>query len=549
VIAYENWPRPPERTERNRYLAIVPFKNLSADPKVEFFSLGLTGAVQARLASLEGISVVDPTGEVASVPGWKPSRVVDLLVEGELVRSEDRVRITYKILEGVDAAERIIVDAGTLDGRLGEILDFQDNVAETICRAVAGHCDLAIALKTAPQPTGDAVAYDLYLQARGYLSRPGEPRNVDMAVDLFQMALARDAEFALARAGLGEAYWSRFLATRDTAWAAKALDTAREAVVAATNRVEPHLALATILLGSGSVDSAAAEFRRVTEMDPGNDAGIRGLAEAEERLGRLDAAESIFRQAAAARPSDWRSHNELGVFYFRNSRIEEALACFRRVVDLAPDSARGYSNLGAIFQTVGRNKEAMEAYERSLALKPSLRAYSNLATLQRSLGRLNEAARNYEKALAIDDGNYRVWAGLADTYKRMPGMTARADSALDRATALAERQLASNPRDALLLATLSQFYAERGRTNDARQAAASALAIAPNQPNVLFSAGFTFESLGERDAALDAIEKAIGLGLPIDLVRSEPGLASLVEDPRFGSLASAESLPSPEAGR
>jgi serine/threonine-protein kinase len=198
---------------------------------------------------------------------------------------------------------------------------------------------------------------------------------------------------------------------------------------------------------------------------------------------------------------------------------------------------------------VGRNKEAMEAYERSLALKPSLRAYSNLATLQRSLGRLNEAARNYEKALAIDDGNYRVWAGLADTYKRMPGMTARADSALDRATALAERQLASNPRDALLLATLSQFYAERGRTNDARQAAASALAIAPNQPNVLFSAGFTFESLGERDAALDAIEKAIGLGLPIDLVRSEPGLASLVEDPRFGSLASAESLPSPEAGR
>ncbi len=528
VVAAALWPRP-SASERTRYLAIAPFKNLSVEPEFEFFSIGLTGALQGRLALLKGISVVDPTKDVTSVPDWKPLRA-ELIVEGEIQRSQDRVRINYRILEGVDAVERVIVDSGSLDGKIGEIFELQDEVAERICRAVADHCGIEFAMQTAEQPTSDPLAYDLYLRARGYLSRPEESRNVDMAVELFQMALARDGKFAVARAGLGEAFWSRFLTTRDTTWAAEALAAAREAVAAATDRAEPRITLATILMGNGSVDSAAAEFRRATEIDPENGAGFHGLAKAQERLGELRAAEETFKRAIEVRPSDWRKHNDLGVFYFRRGRIEEALASFRRVVELAPDSARGYSNLGAMYQSLGRTKEALEFCERSLALEPSLRAYANLATLYLTLGRNEDAARNYEKALAIEEGDYRVWAGLAGSYKRIPGMKVRADGALDRAIDLAERQRAADPRDALLLATLSQFYAERGRAADARQAVESALAIAPNQPKVLFFAASTFETLGDRTASLDAIAKAVRLGLPIEVVRIEPELASLVKD-------------------
>ncbi len=534
-IAIFGWPPWSRRAQASHYLAIVPFENLGDDPKVQSFSLGLTGALQARLASLEGISVVDPTSEVASVPGTKPLRV-ELIVEGELQRSRDRVRINYKILEGVDAEERIIFDGGTVEGEIGEIFDLQDGVAEKICRAVAGRYGLRIELAAASQPTRDAAAYDLYLQARGYLANAGAAENIEMATALFLGALARDPGFVLARAGLAEAHWKRYEATRDSTWGGKALVAARAAVSAGPNVAEARVTLASILFGTERIESAAEEYRRAIEIDPRGNAGYNGLARAEERLGRLDAADTTLHRAILARPEDWSPQNDLGAFYYRHGRLEDAIACFRRVVEIAPDSTRGYSNLGVIYQLAGRNDEALAAYERSLEIKSNYPAHSNLATLLRTRGRFEESARNYEKALVLKDDDYRIWVGLSDTYRRIPGSEKRADTTGARAAVLIERRLVSQPNDATLLVVLSQLYGHRGRLEDARRSVERALALAPEQVEILLNAAETFEILGERTIALGTLEKAIQRGAPIEVVKQEPGLARLVEDPRFERL-------------
>ncbi len=506
-----------------RYLAVEPFKSICEDndPKCEFFAGGLTEALEARLASLEGIYVVEASPDVG----------VKLTLEGTVQRSTDKIRITYRIVDH-EKGHNVSGGGGVVEGMIAELFDLQDRAARQISKSLASQFGLApLAEASEPRPTPDAVAYDLYLQARGYLRRFEDERNVELAIENFQRALDRDPEMPLALAGIGEAYWKRYEATKDTIWVGLAKELSHKALRLGPGLAEPHVTLGTLYLGIGNPDSAAVEFERAVGIDPRSDAAYRGLGKAEEGLGTLDRAEATFRRSIAARPDDWRSNNDLGAFFFRHSRYAEAADCFRRVVELTPDNVRGYSNLGASYDQLDRATDAIAAYEHSIRLKPNFRAYSNLATLYRSQGRFAEAAEMYDKALALDDRDYRVWGNLGGTYQSVPGRTASADSALDRAIEGAERQREINPNDPMLLTLLSQYYAWRGRKEDARQIIERALAIAPDQTDIAFQAAITYELVRDRARALELVRRVIAAGFPADDIAGETGLASLAASP------------------
>jgi tetratricopeptide (TPR) repeat protein len=514
--------RPPDRAAiTHRYLAVAPFKNLSEDSQSEFFAVGLTEALQTRLAGLTGIYIVDAAADVGA----------KLFLEGGVQRWTDRLRITYRL---VDRTVGVNVGAGVVEGAIEQLFRLQDQTAEEIAKDLAAHYNLppppSGTAEIGARPTGDVAAYDLYLQARGYLLRYQDERSVDIAIDLFQKALDRDAEMPLALAGLGEAYWKRYETTKDSTWAAEAERTAIAALEIGASLPEPHVTLGTIYFGTGKAENAAAAFRRALDLDARSDAAYRGLAKAEEALGLADSAEATFRRAIAARPDYWAGHNDLGGFYYRHGQVEKAVDCFRRVIELTPDNARGYSNLGAMYASQNRSQEAIASYERSLALKPNFRAYSNLATLYRSLGRTEEAAAMYEKALALDDRDYRVWGSLGGTYLDIAGRRAGADSALDRAIVLAEKQRAINPNDPLLLAVLSQFHAARGQRADAQRLVARALELAPEQTDVLMHATVTYELIGDRGRAVDTLGRAIRSGYAVEALEREGALRALLAD-------------------
>jgi Tfp pilus assembly protein PilF/TolB-like protein len=508
------------------YLAVEPFKNLAEDPKAEFFAVGLTEALQSRLAGIKGMYVVDAGSELG----------IKTTLEGGVQRSNDRLRITYRI---VDRESGENIGGGVIEGGIAELFDLQDRATREISTALADEFGLAAISEPGPRPTSDVTAYDLYLQARGYLRRFEDERNVDVAIEVFNKALERDPGMPLALAGLGEAYWKRYEKTKDPRFAALAEEVAVSALKKDATLAESHVTLGTIYIGTGKPDSAASAFTRAIAIDPESDAAYRGLAKAEEGLGDLTAAEQTFQKAIAAKPDYWAGHNDLGSYYYRHGEFEKAAACFQQVVDLTPENPRGYSNLGAMYASLDRARDAVVAYEKSLALKPNYRAYSNLATMYNDLGRGAEAAEMYEKALDLDDRDYRVWASLGAVLRGLPDRSASVDSAFRRAVDLGEAQLMINPNDALLLAFLAEHHAVLGDDERARDLAKKAVATAPNQVDVLVRAAGAFEKIGERTSALATIRTAIEGGWSPEAPGADSPLAPLFADPKFREIVAA----------
>jgi serine/threonine-protein kinase len=238
------------------------------------------------------------------------------------------------------------------------------------------------------------------LQARGYLQDYDKVENLDSAITVFNQALDLDPNFALAYAGLGEAYWQKYAASKDARWVASAREACGRALRSDAKLAAAHVCLGRIESGTGEREKAAVEFEHAVEIEPTSDDAYRGLADAYEDLGKPAEAEKTYRRAIELRPRYWVLYSALGKFYDRQARYAEAASMFSQVIALAPDSIRGYYDLGAMYIYQGRYAEAIGMFQRSIAIRPTAGAYSNLGSAYFYLRRYYEADSAYGEAEA-----------------------------------------------------------------------------------------------------------------------------------------------------
>jgi serine/threonine-protein kinase len=373
------------------------------------------------------------------------------------------------------------------------------------------------------------------MQGRGYLQRYEVPQNVDTSVALFNRALELDPKYALAEAGLGEAYWRSYEQTKDTRWAEDARKRSAAAIALNDKLAQVYVTLGMIQTGTGHFDEAVQNLQKALALDPINADAYRELANTYQQTGRLKDAESTYLNAIAARPGYWATHNELGGFYYHLGRYAQAEKEFQRVVELTPDNARGYMNLGVIAYYQKRYEEAAKMYEKSVAIKPSASAYSNLGTVYYSLAQYDEAARYYEKAIQMNGHESLWWHNLAAAYQAS-GDSEKARGAFQQTAALIDQQLRVNPRDPTLLILLADAYSYLNQPQLARELLRQGMALAPDDISNMFQASAIYEQLGDRKLALQWIGKAIKGGFSRDLIEKEPTLARLRLDPKFQDL-------------
>jgi Flp pilus assembly protein TadD len=236
-------------------------------------------------------------------------------------------------------------------------------------------------------------------------------------------------------------------------------------------------------------------------------------------------AEEAYRQAVRLRPNDWSAFNQLGAFLNGRRRFEEAREAFARVTQLTPDNTKGWNNLGSMELALGNAEAARRDWETSLGIAPTSTAYSNLATLAFFDGRYAQAARYLEEAVKASPNDRRAWANLGAALSWAPGERETAPAAYRRAVELAEQERKLNPRNASLLARLSDCYAMLGRAREARAALAEALSLAPQDAQVMFNAGEVYEHLGDRELAIRWTAAAQAGGHPRREIEGSPGLA------------------------
>jgi len=514
------------------------------DPETLAFGAGLTETLTVRLTQLtrDLLLEVVPAPEVrdkhlASADGARSEFGVNLVLEGNLHKSGNQIRINYSL---VDTRTRRQLDAKSLTVVAGDAFRAEDAVVNGAIEMLGMDARLKQHDELESFGTHVARAYDYYLQGRGYLQNYDREENLDSAIQVFQRALSLDKTYALAYAGLGEAYWQKYRLNRQPEWLNMSRNSCQMANQIEAQLPAAHACLGNVFVGAGNYLEAAKEFALVLQNEPTNDAAYGGLADAYEHLGKLQEAESTLKQAIAVRPHYWATYNWLGAFYYRQARFHEASEMFRQVVALAPDSFRGYFNLGASLIDEGLYDESIQASERSIAIQPSDYGYTNLASAYLFQKRYDEAIRAYGQATHYSQNDPLLWWNLGDGYYWAPGRRADSVGPYRKCADLATDQLKLNSNDTEKYGILAICQAMLGQKDAAIAALNRGFHLAPNDPFLMFQAALVYIQFNEREDSLNWLAKCRASGYSQIKIRDYPNFQSLHSDPRFKELLRAK---------
>lgn len=520
------------------HLAVLPFTNIGNDPGRQVFSDGLVETITSNLSQMERFQNdlwVVPSGEIRSQNILSAGEAYKMFganyaVAGSIQPLVETLRLTITLIDSENLRQ---INSAVIDVDAKNVLELHNRSVESLLAMLNLEFNTESRTIISEGATNVPKAFEYYLEGLGYLQRFERLENINLAIEKLEQSTELDPKFALAYAGLGQAYWRKFENTNQTEWVDRAIEQSQAAKDLNSNLVQVNVTLGIINLGTGNYNQAISNFSDALNSDPTNADAYRGLAQAYEYSGSLDEAESTYRQAIRLKPDYWAGYNALGVYYFRNNLFEKAKEQFQRVTELTPDNYRGYMNLGSMNYYTGQLDEARLMYEKSLELEKTYGAASNLATLYYSEGRYSESARMYETALKINDSNYLIWGNLASAYYWSPGEQEKAIPNYKRAIELAKSQLDVNPNDAEINVTLGGYLAMIGEAEQAVSYIEKAIRLAPESSSILYLAGTGYERLGDREKALTLIINAIQRGYPEFEVLNQPELKDLINDARY----------------
>ena len=376
-------------------IAVLPLDNLSADPAQDYFADGMTDELITELAQLGKLRVISRTSVLRykkthlALPEIARELNVDAVVEGSVLRSGDRVRISAQL---VDALADRHMWAHSYEGELRDVLTVQREVAHEIAQqirlSVSGEQNHEVSTRPlVPE------AHDAYLQGRYHANKQTQ-KEMEIALQLYRSAFSKDPNYAPAYAAMAECY--DYLALyywkpRDALPQAKAA--ALKAVELDDSLAEGHAVLGIVYLEfDWNWPAAEREIRRALELNPSSAAHLY-YAEYLVSLGRRDEAVAEIERARSVDPFSLRVMSE-GVFWeFMARNYDRAIQAGRAALTSEPNDAPLYAYMGLIYATQKRNAEAIEAAETAGRMDDSAFIAAMVADTYAAAGRRADAER------------------------------------------------------------------------------------------------------------------------------------------------------------
>jgi serine/threonine-protein kinase len=292
-----------------RSIAVLPLDNYSADSTQDYFAEGMTDELTSDLATISRLRVTSrgsamqfkgrnrpPTPEIAKTLN------VDAIVEGSVVRSGDRVRITAQL---IDARADKHLWAKTFERNSSDVLALQADLASAIAAEINVQLTPGEQSRRAAAPSVNPEAYDAYLKGRYFFNRPSD-ENLQRAIVQFDEAVRLSSTFAPAYAGLSDAYlWAGYNEGFITAGEARphSRSGAERAVQLDSNSAEAHTSLAVYKAWfEHDWEGSEQEFRRAIALNPNYAFAHDQLGQVLGLVGRLDEAIAEGSRAIALDP-------------------------------------------------------------------------------------------------------------------------------------------------------------------------------------------------------------------------------------------------------
>ena len=524
--------------KQGTYVAIMPLKLVGDQKALGYVADGIKEALSAKLFQLKEVHVASAdavdTANAKDLPLAKLARElgVNLVLQGSVQGNADNFRVTLGL---DDAATGKRLWSNEFSGASGDVLTLEDQIYGSVSTALALKPTDEEQARVGAHPTENVKAYDLYLQGRNTLRNGHSQEEYQQAVGLFEQAIDKDSNFALAYTGLADSSIRMYGETKDSIWAQKATLAAQRGEQLSNNLPEVHLSLGSVYATTGKNTQAVAELKRALELAPNSDEAYRNLGDAYSHDGKSEDAIASFQKAVAANPYNSANHIALSNAYFNLGDNAKALPEFQKVVEIASDSPLGYEGIGNVYLRGGKWGEAIPEYQKALALAPDAQTYSNLGTAYFWLKNYDQSTKMYEKSVAMTPNNEEYQGNLGDAY-RWSGFSEKASSAYAKAISLAFQELQVNPRSSSIMGDLGLLYAKKGDATNAVQYTNQARAISPDDVQLMYSEAQVKTLIGKPEEALKALRLALDKGYSPQEAWNDPELQKLQALPQFSQL-------------
>ena len=404
-----------------RSLAVLPLNDLSPGTREEYFADGMTDELITELARIPGLRIVSRTSVMQVKGTQKPLAQiarelnVDAVVEGSVVRSGDRVRITAQL---IDTRSDKHLWAQSFEGPLGDVLTLQDDVAREIASQTRTVLTPAARAELSSAKHIDPEAHDAYLKGRYYWNkRTGD--GLQQGSIYFQQAIEKDPAYAAAYSGLADCNsglaWHGFVSPDEAL--PKAHSAALKAIELDPQSAEAHASLALLLDHRWDWPGAEAEFKRALQLDSQNANAHHWYGDYLSIKGRHDEALLQARQALELDPLNLMIGTWVALRYYLARRYDLAIEQSRKTLALDPNFAAAHLLLGDSYVQAGLHKQGLAELQLAARLSGGSPLYlAQVAVAQAVAGKQAEALRIVAQLQKTSRERYVSPYGFAQIY-------------------------------------------------------------------------------------------------------------------------------------
>jgi TolB-like protein/Flp pilus assembly protein TadD len=378
-------------------IAVLPFENLSRDPDNAYFADGVQDEIVTRLAKIGDLKVIARSSTQRYKSSGEDLREIGRqlgvahVLEGTVQKAADNVRVRVQL---INATTETHLWAETYDRKLTDIFAVESEIATKVAGELRAKLTRPEQNALSVRPTENPEAHQLYLLGR-YFWNKRTAADLKKAIGYFYQAIEKDPNYALAYAGLADAYV--LLAgygegrPKDTFPQAKAA--AMKALELDSTLGEAHAALANALFGYDlNFAEASREFQRAIELTPNYATAHQWYAESGLLpLGKFDEAIAEVKRALELDPLSIIINADVGKVLGGARRYDEAIAQLRKTVEMDPNFSYARWALGEALEMKGLNEEAAAQYKKAIELNDNPLPRALLGHLYARSGRKDEA--------------------------------------------------------------------------------------------------------------------------------------------------------------
>ncbi len=357
-------------------IAVLPFVNMSDDPKQEFFSDGITEEIITALSKSPDLFVIARNstfaykGKQVKVKQVSEDLGIRYVLEGSIRKAGDRVRITAQLIDAITGHH---LWTERYDRELKNIFALQDEITLEVMTALLGKLHLGPRVQVMARGARNLDAYLKAMEGREIFYRQNKEAN-GMAQKLLEEAIALDPRYARAYANLGSTHmfdallgWSMSLKES----LARAMELAHKAISLDESDPFAHAFLAYLYGVTRQYEKALSEVERAFALDPDFPDALFVMAQILTWIGKPDEAIPLLQKALRPNPIPPVQYlNVLSTAYRVAGQYEKAIETSKKAVQRAPNSQLAYLYLTAAYALAGRDEEARAAAAEVLRINP-----------------------------------------------------------------------------------------------------------------------------------------------------------------------------------